>query len=842
MGKWLLIFFGVSIITKSYSQKQANIWYFGHNAGLDFSSGSPAILTDGQIYTDEGVASICDVKGHLLFYTEGTKIWNARHSVMPNGDGLLGSFSSSQSAIVVPKMDDPLRYYVFTVEQLGMPNGFNYSIVNMALDNGLGDVEVKNVPLQTPVCEKLTAVKHCNGKDIWVIVHGFNSDAYYSYLVSAAGVGAPVISHAGTFISSINGEYAIGYLKASPDGKKLAAAHHHIGVDLLDFDNSTGIVSNGRSLFLPSETYSTPRGPYGVEFSSNSKLLYISADYFDFNDISDFSVVLQYNTSLPDLASIQASKRVIYRQQPAWAAENFGALQMAPDGKIYMGELTQSYLSVINKPDSVGTTCEFIHAALPLTKDNVTVQSTYGLPSFIQSYWWPGFTFRGACDGNLIHFDDERSSDIMSVKWDFGDTSSGINNFSVLDSPQHLYSNNGLFDVTLIRQLICGNDTVTKQIQVGQVSVSLGNDTLLCGKSQFVLTPKTSGMNNSYMWQDSSSNSNFAANHDGLYWVQITDKDNGCMKRDTVEIKFEPIPEFDLGPDLSKCNGDTVKLSADVSDAKYLWSTGSTAGSIYIAQSGSYWLNVSLNGCSRSDTTKISFYPYPTVNFGKDTTVCEGQNLLLDAKSPGSQYLWQDNSTTPTYMVTKKGTYSAKVTNNGCSSIASINVNYNLKPAFTLGNDTVICNAQAIMLEPKIQNDSGVSWIWNNGATDPNFTVIQAGEYILKASNFCGSLSDTIKVSQGVCKLYIPTAFTPNNDGLNDIFRAGFGENIVQYSLDVYNRWGQKVFHSTDINKGWDGKMNGTEQPNGAYAWMIQYKIIADPQEHLLKGTVMLIR
>lgn len=98
-----LILLFVAALT-AHAQKEANVWYFGHNAGIDFSSGSPKILTDGQIYTDEGVASVCDTSGKLLFYTDGSNIWNAKHQVMPNGSGLLGNFSSSQSAIIIPKI------------------------------------------------------------------------------------------------------------------------------------------------------------------------------------------------------------------------------------------------------------------------------------------------------------------------------------------------------------------------------------------------------------------------------------------------------------------------------------------------------------------------------------------------------------------------------------------------------------------------------------------------------------------------------------------------------------------------------------------------------------------
>ncbi len=832
----------LSIIEPCNAQQEASVWYFGRNAGVSFSSSGPTVLSDGQIYTDEGVASICDANGSLLFYTDGTKIWNSQHSIMPNGQGLLGSFSSSQSAIIVPKINDPQRYYVFTVAQLGAADGFNYSIVNMALDNGRGDVESKNVFLQSPVCEKLTAVRHCNGRDIWVIVHAFNSAAFHAYLVSGAGIStSAVISTAGTFVSNSNGDNAIGCMKASPDGKKVAIAHKRVGVDLLDFDNLTGVVSNSHSLFLPSEPYGSYRGAYGVEFSPDSKLLYVSADYFDFTELDEFSIVLQYNVSLPDINSIRASKQIIYRQQAYWFSENFGTLQTAPDGKIYMAEMNQPFISVINFPNSEGTACQFVHAQLQTTHNNGG-QSMYGLPSFIQSYWKPGFTFRGACNGSLLFFDYERAAGELSVKWDFGDPTSGANNISLLDSSQHLFSSEGIYVVKLIRFTTCGSDTISKQVNVGGGQVNLGNDTTLCGISQFIITSQTSGTNNSYLWQDGSTNSVYTATQSGLYWLEVTNNINGCRKRDSIVLTFKPTPQFNLGNDLHKCEGETATLSATVAGAQYIWNTGSTGNSIQVTQGGLYWLEVSLNGCSRRDSVNVDYNQYPIIQLGKDTVLCEGSTLRLDAKNAGMQYRWQDLSTNQTYIVSSKGTYWVTVNNNNCIASDTINIQYLDKPQFSLGNDTSICQNMSVVLRPKIYKGSDLNYSWSNGSTNSSISVSQQNTYSLTINNQCGASIDEIIIKKGVCQIYVPSAFTPNNDGLNDVLKALFGENLVDFNFQIYNRWGEVVFLTKNINAGWDGKYKGQLQDSGVYVWLIRYKTINDTNEKIMKGTIMLIR
>ena len=172
----------------------------------------------------------------------------------------------------------------------------------------------------------------------------------------------------------------------------------------------------------------------------------------------------------------------------------------------------------------------------------------------------------------------------------------------------------------------------------------------------------------------------------------------------------------------------------------------------------------------------------------------------------------------------------------------TITVNYDLKPVFTLGKDTTICEGMTIQLQPTIQNPAGVSYVWNNGVTSSSISITQIGIYSLTATNYCGSKSDDILISKGICKIYVPSAFTPNNDGLNDVFRATYGENITDFRLQVYNRWGQKIFESTDIRNGWDGTMKNLQQPIGTYVWMLRYKTVTDSIEQMMKGTVMLIR
>jgi gliding motility-associated-like protein len=372
---------------------------------------------------------------------------------------------------------------------------------------------------------------------------------------------------------------------------------------------------------------------------------------------------------------------------------------------------------------------------------------------------------------------------------------------------------------------------------------SLGNDTTVCINQPLLLSASNNPSGVSYLWSTGLTSSTISINNPGAHWLQISDNSFGCMYRDSISVQFKSLPNYSLGPDTSLCQGNNLSLNAAVSGAtNYLWSTGSTSSSINTTQTGVYWADVTKDQCTYRDSISVVFKPLPVVNFGKDTTLCENQTLLLDAGNSGSQYLWQNNSNTQSYNVSSPGQYFVKVSKDDCSLADTIKVQYEMKPVFSLGPDFGICEGQSILLKPIVQSISGIDYLWQNGSTSSSLAVTQPGLYTLDVSNYCGTKTDMINVVKGVCQLYVPTAFSPNGDGRNDIFKAEYGENITEFQLQIYNRWGQRIFESKNISTGWNGRFNGALQPNGAYVWIIKYKTLNDPKENLLKGTMMLFR
>lgn len=213
-------------------------------AGIDFSSGAPVAITSSQMIAFEGCATISDIAGNLLFYTNESRVWNRNHHRMPNGYGLKGdAYSSTQSSLIVPKPSTPNVYYIFTIDASyhtpgDPPDGLNYSVVDMNADNnGNGDIVQKNRPLCSNAFEKLAAVAHSNLHDIWIVCRQFGEAKYSSYLVTATGVSTtPVVSNSLVFIA-IN-EYAKGYMKFSPQGDLLMDAGDSDQNELSYFDKS----------------------------------------------------------------------------------------------------------------------------------------------------------------------------------------------------------------------------------------------------------------------------------------------------------------------------------------------------------------------------------------------------------------------------------------------------------------------------------------------------------------------------------------------------------------------------------------------------------------------------
>jgi PKD repeat protein len=500
-----------------HAQNEKSKWYFGTHVGLDFMTTPPTVLTNGAITSNWGCASIADAAGNLLFYTDGDTIWNQAHVPMANGIGLTG-YHSTQSSIIAKQPGNSNLFYVFTVGCCGTGT-FAYSIVDMNLAAGMGSVTVKNNSLSINATEKLASVKHCNGKDMWMIIHDYNSTNFKSFLFTASGVNTtPVISSIGSIHQSGYASYA-GVIKVSPNGKKLGAVSTPT-LELFDFDNATGVISNWQ--FLAFNLFPSVGG---CEFSSDGTKFYYSVSSNNGTTGCSGSVYQK------DLCSGNTS--TVFS-----SAVCLGQIQAASDGKLYVARPTSgpgSYLGIINNPNVLGSACNYVDLGIQVAPPYTNIHSlpnfvtdlnylnkvpfTYSINCTTVSFSSPIQIFSTTCTG--------ANNPSITLSWDFGEPGSGAANSSILANPVHAYSNTGTYTVSLIQHNPCSDDTIKQAITLttpGPVVTVQGKDTICKGES-YIYTV-SGGI--AYLWSTGSNSPSVVLNPTQTTVYSASALLNGC--------------------------------------------------------------------------------------------------------------------------------------------------------------------------------------------------------------------------------------------------------------------------------------------------------------------------
>lgn len=395
---FLLFFFSfISFIQSSHAQnnlyKNNNTWYFGNKAGINFNTIPPSVLYDGELNTQESCASVSDKNsGRILFYTDGKTIWDSTHHPMPHGTGLLGRHDAEQVA-VIPYPENSGKYFILTSTHW---NGTFYSIVDMSLNNGKGDVDTmyKNIMLiggwnvgQVRASDRITFTKHANKTDYWAVTHLTFNDSFYVYKINKYGVQPPTGFKVGANETPTNPELA-GVLKFNKTGNLLVNCQPYDGAPLsrlqgFNFNNSTGIIESVK--FSIENIWF----PYGVEFSPNNRFMYVSHPIIN--------TIEQYDLNQQDIPN---SAITIHTYNTNYS--RVGQMQLGPDNRIYVAQpytyyIPYRFLGIINMPDSFGTTCNFVRDAIDLYPN----ASFLGLPQvFFDSDF--GMNNSDTCLGNNL--------------------------------------------------------------------------------------------------------------------------------------------------------------------------------------------------------------------------------------------------------------------------------------------------------------------------------------------------------------------------------------------------------------------------------------------------------
>ncbi len=727
--KHLILFIILVISHNSFAQKQNNQWRFGTAGAIDFNTLPPSFITGAALSTFEGSASVADrLTGALLFYTDGVKVWNANNQVMPNGMGLLGGtaalLSSTTAAVIVPKPGTNSLYYIVTIDEQSSNNGVRYSLIDMTLNGGLGDVVAgqKNIFLFQTNSEKLEVVPAADGLSYWLITHDIPGNIFFSFKIDNTGIqSTPIISQ----IGGTQGNGA-GHMKINKQFNKIALGLLKLGsgsstqIELFDFNNATGIISNA---IIWNYTFQVAL-IYGVEFSPNGKVLYVS----------DLQGLVQYDITQPTPLAIENSAYQV-------STSNNTSLQLGIDDKIYVNS---GSLNAINCPNELGPACGYQTNVIA----NQTGGGGYGLPKWV---YYPNDTlsltsnsiaYSDSCFGNATQFAIQNTSGILSITWNFGDPTSGANNTAVGFTANHIFSQIGNYTVQAILTNTCGFDTIF----LNALQIINCNPTTIAGfniigdtcdvDARFNFQPIGTAQANSLTWTfddpNSSTNSYIStpANPDAPHTFSAAGTYNVCL---TFQEPGFPVTSICRTVHIGQCCKGIISSNDTclVDNISFSITTGATLSSI-------------------------------TWNFG----------------DPSSGANNTSNSSTPTHLFSATGTYNIR---------AIVN--------FSCGVDTI-------------------------------FKTLKITK--------CDSTID-------VCKLYMPNAFTPNGDGINDKFNPSTICKFEHYEFFIFNRWGELLFETSNQTDKWDGKYKGAECPDGVYVYLIIFRFPTQQTKNAY-GSITLLR
>jgi len=403
----------------------------------------------------------------------------------------------------------------------------------------------------------------------------------------------------------------------------------------------------------------------------------------------------------------------------------------------------------------------------------------------------------------------------------------------------------GTYYVTVTSNNCTSTDSVNVILNPLPIA-NAGNDTSVCSGSSVQLNA-TGGT--TYLWSTGDSTSTINVSNGGTYNVTVTQ--NNCSSTDSVNVILNPFPIANAGNDTSVCSGSSVQLNA-TGGTTYLWSTGAGTSTINVSNGGTYNVTVTQNNCSSIDSVNVSVTPLPPANAGQNVSVCNGSSVQLNA-SGGISYNWlitngldNPNINNPTANPANTTLYIVEVSDGQCLNTDSVLVTVLSLPSVNAGNDTTIYENTVFQLNPIVNNYNTAIWspatgLSNANILNPTVTISNQTTYTITITdnNNCSN-SDAITlttISKSYSEIVIHNTFTPNGDGVNDIW---FIENLSQYPdnhLSIYNRNGHVVYEKQGYNNDWDGKYFGNNLPEATY-----YYVLTITGVDSFKGDVTIIR
>lgn len=503
----------------------------------------------------------------------------------------------------------------------------------------------------------------------------------------------------------------------------------------------------------------------------------------------------------------------------------------------------------------------------PCTDTGTTIAKIY--PGF-----FPGFNSTGICVTKPTQFTDATTTQYGAVNswhWDFG-VPDASNDTSSRQNPTYTFTTPGTYNVQLIATCTKGClDTITKQITIiDKPPITLGfRDTLICNGDNLQL--QAAGMG-AFSWLPGINITNASSGTPTVdpatttrYYVTLDD--NGCVNKDSVNVRVVDFVTLQAYADTTICQGDPIQLQTTGDGLHFLWTPSANMNDPTSANpiattnnTTTYQVVATIGHCSATDNVTVKTIPYPIANAGPDTTICYNSSAQLQGSIVASAFTWAPGASlsnplilNPVATPSKTTAYILTVTDVlGCPKPSRDTVVVRVLPkvnAFA-GHDTAVVIGQ----ELHFNASGGINYLWSpptalNDINISNPVAVYDGSvdsirYMVRVGderNCFDSASMTVKIFKTNPQIFVPTAFTPNGDGVNDLFRPiGVGIKNIEY-FRVFNRWGQLVFSTTVNGQGWDGTIGGKAQSTNTFVWIVRGIDYLD-KPFFRKGTVTLIR
>jgi gliding motility-associated-like protein len=488
--------------------------------------------------------------------------------------------------------------------------------------------------------------------------------------------------------------------------------------------------------------------------------------------------------------------------------------------------------------------------------------------------FFPDFTNTGICLTNPVQFNDATVTNygvVDSWSWNFGDVTT-LADTSQMQNPVWTYADIGSKDITLIAANSKGcRDTITKNvIIIDKPPITLAfSDTLICVPDAVQLQASGTGI---FSWTPLTNivNANTATptvNPTATTWYHVQLSEQGCINTDSVRVRVVSFVTLNARADTIICLTDAVQLSAVSDGLQYLWSPAVTLNDPALQNpiaapigTTTYQVIARIGSCSATDNVTVTTIPYPLANAGEDTTICYDQSAYLHGIHNGSSFTWSPTSSLTNFNTLDPIAFPSGTTEYILSSFDNLGcpkphrdtvlVTVLLKIVPYAGNDTLVVVGQPVQLNA----EGGTSYQWipatglNNSLIKNPVGIygadIDSVHYTVLVFNSAGCVDSafvTVTIFKTNPYVFVPTAFTPNGDGLNDFIRPiAVGVKRINH-FSIYNRWGQLLFKSSINGHGWDGKIGGVPQASNVFVWMVNAVDYLD-KPIFLKGTVTLLR